>query len=64
MKPDPDKLPAIVLTRLTPPCRMIARRGPHAGRRFVEFFTSNIDNPNTRRAYYCSPSRASERPSA
>ena len=31
---------------------MIAARGPHAGRRFVEFFTANIRNPNTRKAYY------------
>jgi hypothetical protein len=31
---------------------LIAARGPHAGRRFVEFFTANIRNPNTRRAYY------------
>jgi hypothetical protein len=25
---------------------------PHAGQRFVEFFTVNILNPNTRKAYY------------
>ena len=25
---------------------------PHAGMRFLEFFTANIRNPNTRRAYY------------
>ncbi len=31
---------------------MIAARGPHASRRFVEFFTANIRNPNTRKAYY------------
>ena len=31
---------------------MIAARGHHAGRRFVEFFTANIRNPNTRKAYY------------
>jgi site-specific recombinase XerD len=29
-----------------------AARGRHAGRRFVEFFTANIRNPNTRKAYY------------
>jgi hypothetical protein len=31
---------------------VIAARGPHAGRRFVEFFAANIRNPNTRKAYY------------
>ena len=31
---------------------VIAARGPQAGRPFVEFFTANIRNPNTRRAYY------------
>ena len=31
---------------------MIAARGPRAGRRFVEFFTAKIRNPNTRKAYY------------
>jgi site-specific recombinase XerD len=31
---------------------MIAARGTRAGQRFVEFFTVNIRNPNTRRAYY------------
>jgi integrase/recombinase XerD len=31
---------------------LIAARGQHAGRRFVEFFTANIRNPNTRKAYY------------
>jgi integrase/recombinase XerD len=30
---------------------MIAREGEHAGRRFVEFFTANIRNKNTRMAY-------------
>jgi site-specific recombinase XerD len=53
MKADPDQLPVILLTETsaTVPA-LIAARGPHAGRRFIEFFTANIRNPNTRRAYY------------
>jgi site-specific recombinase XerD len=31
---------------------LIADAGPKAARRFIEFFTANIRNPNTRRAYY------------
>src|ERR1700731_3138714 len=53
MKADPDNTPAIVLTAsdaVVP--ALIAARGQHAGRRFVEFFTANIRNPNTRKAYY------------
>jgi site-specific recombinase XerD len=30
----------------------IAAAGPRAGMRFLEFFTANIRNPNTRRAYH------------
>jgi integrase/recombinase XerD len=30
---------------------LIAAAGKHASRRFVEFFTANIRNPNTREAY-------------
>ena len=30
---------------------LIAQEGEHAGWRYVEFFTANIRNPNTRRAY-------------
>jgi integrase/recombinase XerD len=30
----------------------IAKAGDHASRRFFEFFTANIRNPNTRAAYY------------
>jgi site-specific recombinase XerD len=30
---------------------VVAQAGPRAGRRFVEFFTANIRNPNTRAAY-------------
>ncbi len=53
MKADPDNLPVVLLTAadaVVP--AMIAARGQHAGRRFVEFFTANIRNPNTRKAYY------------
>src|SRR5713101_5195448 len=53
MKAASDQLPVILLTATsaTVPA-LIAARGAHAGRRFVEFFTANIRNPNTRRAYY------------
>jgi site-specific recombinase XerD len=30
---------------------LIATSGPHASYRFLEFFTANIRNPHTRRAY-------------
>jgi integrase/recombinase XerD len=36
--------------RLTVPA-IIANLGDHAARRFLEFFTVNIRNPNTRAAY-------------
>jgi site-specific recombinase XerD len=36
-------------TYILPP--LIADAGDRAGRRYVEFFTANISNPNTRRAY-------------
>jgi hypothetical protein len=52
VKSDVDQLPAILLTpadAVVP--AVIAARGRHAGRRFVEFFTANIRNPNTRKAY-------------
>jgi len=54
-----DQLPAIVIppgaltplpdTRLVP--ALIAAAGEQAGWRYVEFFTANIRNPHTRRAY-------------
>lgn len=53
-----DQLPAVVLSgslaasvdiRLLP--GLIADAGEQAGWRYVEFFTANIRNPNTRRAY-------------
>ena len=40
IQPSPNALPPL-----------IAREGEHAGRRFVEFFTANIRNRNTRMAY-------------
>jgi site-specific recombinase XerD len=53
MKADLDNPPAILLTASNAAVpALIAARGPHAGRRFVEFFTANIRNPNTRKAYY------------
>jgi site-specific recombinase XerD len=54
----PDQLPAIippgVLTNLTDTYivpALIADLGDQAAWRYVEFFTANIRNPNTRRAY-------------
>src|SRR5260370_41014159 len=54
----PDQLPAIIPSgalaasadaRLVP--LLIADAGEQASWRYVEFFTANINNPNTRRAY-------------
>src|SRR6266852_1067598 len=53
MKADLESLPVVLLTAsdaVVP--ALAAARGRHAGRRFVEFFTANIRNPNTRKAYY------------
>lgn len=54
----PDQLPAILEPRaLTTPAdthvvpALIAELGEQAAWRYVEFFTANIRNPNTRRAY-------------
>jgi hypothetical protein len=48
MKADLDNPPAILLTTAHAAVpAVIAKRGQHAGRRFVEFFTANIRNPNT-----------------
>src|ERR1700687_3540422 len=53
VKTDADQLPTILLTKPAAPVpAVIAARGQSAGRRFVEFFTANIRNPNTRKAYY------------
>jgi hypothetical protein len=53
VKADSDNLPVVLLTLhdASVPA-LIAARGRHARRRFVEFFTANIRNPNTRKAYY------------
>jgi site-specific recombinase XerD len=54
----PDQLPAVIpLSALTTPTdtyivpALIAAAGDAAGWRYVEFFTANIENPHTRRAY-------------
>ncbi len=53
MNNDDDQLPVIILTETSAAVpAVIAARGPHAGRRFIEFFTANLRNPNTRKAYY------------
>src|ERR1700742_527803 len=53
MTDDPGQLPATLFNEPAAPLpAIIAARGPQAGRRFVEFFTANIRNPNTRKAYY------------
>ena len=52
MPADSDNVPAILLTEPAAPVpAIIAARGPQAGR-FVEFFSANIRNPHTRKAYY------------
>ncbi len=57
-KMPPDQLPAVIppsgLTTTTGTYvvpALIAHAGDQAGWRYVEFFTANIRNPNTRRAY-------------
>ena len=53
MNHDDDQLPVIVLTETTSAVpALIDARGAGARRRFIEFFTANIRNPNTRKAYY------------
>ena len=54
----PDQLPAVIPpTALATPAdtylvpALIADLGDQAGWRYVEFFTANIRNPHTRRAY-------------
>ncbi|MGS0943772.1 tyrosine-type recombinase/integrase (plasmid) [Pseudomonas luteola] len=45
-------LPSLLSTSSLPPLpALIDEAGDHAQLRFLEFFTSNIRNPNTRRAY-------------
>ena len=51
--------PAILATKkITPPVLLLS--GPQASRRFWEFFTANIRNLNTRRAYFKAAVRFSE----
>jgi len=45
----PDALAPLDATHVVP--ALIADAGDAAGWRYVEFFTANIRNPNTRRAY-------------
>jgi hypothetical protein len=53
MAADPDQLPAPIPARSYGPVpALIDARGARARRRFIEFFTANIRNPNTRKAYY------------
>ena len=42
--------PVIIQSDFVP--ALVADAGPRAGMRFAEFFTANIRNPNTRRAYH------------
>ena len=42
-------LPVVSLEQIVP--ALVAAEGDQAARRYVEFFTANIRNPNTRRAY-------------
>jgi len=44
-------LPSLLSTSSLPLPALIHEAGDHAQLRFLEFFTSNIRNPNTRRAY-------------
>jgi len=53
MAADPDQLPALIPAVSSGPVpALIDARGAGARRRFIEFFTANIRNPNTRKAYY------------
>jgi hypothetical protein len=46
MGPDSENLPVILLTETSAPVpALIAARGPHAGSRFVEFFTAKSATP-------------------
>jgi hypothetical protein len=53
MAADRDQLPALIPAQPSGPVpALIAARGAGTRRRFIEFFTANIRNPHTRRAYY------------
>lgn len=45
-------IPVQTLPARGAPPALIARAGPHAAKRFFEFFTANIRNRNTRQAYH------------
>jgi site-specific recombinase XerD len=60
MKPPQDQLPAPIRTGALTPATpfdahlvpaIVADAGDHAAWRYIDFFTANIRNPNTRRAY-------------
>lgn len=54
MEPEDDesrRLPAVTFERSLAAPRLIAAAGPHAKKRFFEFFTATIRNKNTREAY-------------
>ena len=48
---DSETLPALIKTQVTIVPAAVARAGEKATRRYFEFFTANIRNPNTRAAY-------------
>lgn len=49
----PPLVPALPFSRSSQAVpTLIAARGHRADRRFIEFFSANIRNPNTRRAYF------------
>jgi ABC-type Fe3+ transport system substrate-binding protein len=59
-----EQLPAVFLETAPVPTAgptivpaLIASEGDAAGWRYVEFFTANISNPNTRRAYHRADSK-------
>ena len=49
--PTPRNFDALATFAGKPFPKLIAAAGPDATRRFIEFFTPNIRNPNTRSAY-------------
>jgi hypothetical protein len=53
LEPTPIARPDLGATTLVP--KLIAQAGEQASLRFVDFFTANIRNPNTRGAYAVAP---------